>query len=95
VDKCDETVTSLTTSTISVNLTLAASMERGTGQKDLACISRCRCYTGSMPAVCPFRAPIADSVRLLVQERQRVLCRERALHRCYSDTQSRTLLYTT
>jgi len=38
---------------ISVNVafdriwTLAVSIERGTGRKDFACISRCRCHTGS------------------------------------------------
>jgi len=57
-DKCDETATSQTT--ISVNVafdrirTVAASIARGTGQKDFACISRSRCHTRSRPTVCPF-----------------------------------------
>jgi len=30
-------------------------MDRGTEQKDFACISRSRCHTESKPTVCPFR----------------------------------------
>jgi len=52
------------------NLMLAASMECGTERKDFACISRCRCHTGSGPTVCPFRCTNCRQIKTFASEMQ-------------------------
>jgi len=75
VDKCDKSVMSQTTISVSVVFdkiwTLAASMECGTEQKHSACISRSCCHTGSRPTALSV-APIADRFWPLLSECKRV-----------------------
>jgi len=63
-------------------LTLGASTYINGVWRDLACISRCCCYTGSKPTACPFHCTnhkITDSIQLPVPKSKQVPLAERTL----------------